>query len=53
MSKSLVSHFIKRSLFFEVFPKKRGVSEFSYKKGDVGKIGGCSKKGVITNTNPF
>ena len=26
------------------FPKKEGSSEFSHKKGGVGKIEGCSKK---------
>ena len=32
------------------FPKKEGGTDFSHKKGGVGKIGGreCSKKGVIT-----
>ena len=31
---------------------KKGSSEFSHENGGVGKIGGCSKKGVpLTNTN--
>ena len=44
--------FIKGGLSFQNFPRNGGQSEFSHKKGGVGKIGdGSSRKGGISLSN--